>query len=96
MRQCGRDIPRPGRTPQFRHPLQGKIMFYDTSASHRAPRKDLLTIAFQSWQMLAGVIAARRTRASLSRLDDHMLKDIGLSRGSIESAIRNGRSRNFP
>jgi uncharacterized protein YjiS (DUF1127 family) len=46
--------------------------------------------------MLAGVIAARRTRASLSRLDDHMLKDIGLSRGSIESAICHGRSRNFP
>jgi uncharacterized protein YjiS (DUF1127 family) len=46
--------------------------------------------------MLAGMLEARRTRASLSRLDDHMLKDIGLSRGSIESAIRNGRSRNFP
>lgn len=71
-------------------------MFYNTSVSHRAPRKGLLSIAFQSWQMLAGVIAARRTRASLSRLDDHMLKDIGLSRGSIESAIRHGRSRNYP
>ncbi len=71
-------------------------MFYDTSVSHRARRKSLLAVAFQSWQTLAGKLEARRTRAHLSRLDDHMLKDIGLSRGSIESAIRNGRSRNFP
>ncbi|MEQ1520534.1 MAG: DUF1127 domain-containing protein [Aestuariivirga sp.] len=68
-------------------------MFYDTTAHHRARRTYLLTIASRSWQMFAGMMEARRTRASLSRLDDHMLKDIGLSRGSIESAIRNGRSR---
>jgi uncharacterized protein YjiS (DUF1127 family) len=68
-------------------------MFYDTSASHRAPRKSLLAIASQSWQTLAGMMEARRTRASLSSLDDHMLKDIGLSRGSIESAVRDGRDR---
>jgi uncharacterized protein YjiS (DUF1127 family) len=68
-------------------------MFYDTSASHRPRRKSLLAIAFQPWQMLAGVLEARRTRAELSRLDDYMLKDIGLSRGSIESAIRDGRNR---
>jgi uncharacterized protein YjiS (DUF1127 family) len=43
--------------------------------------------------LVAGMVEARRTRASLSRLDDHMLKDIGLSRGSIESAVRNGRTR---
>jgi uncharacterized protein YjiS (DUF1127 family) len=68
-------------------------MFYDTSTSHRAPRKNLLSIAFRSWQMFANILEARQTRASLSRLDDHMLKDIGLSRGSIESAVRNGRNR---
>lgn len=71
-------------------------MFYDTTAHHRARRAHFLTIAFKPWQMLAGIFEARRTRAELSRLDDHMLKDIGLSRGSIESAVRNGRSRNFP
>ena len=71
-------------------------MFYDTSARHRAPRQSFFTIAFKPWQMFADLIEVRRTRASLSSLDDHMLKDIGLSRGSIESAIRNGRSRNFP
>ena len=68
-------------------------MFYDTSARHRAPRQSFLTIAFTPWQMLAGLVTARRTHAQLSRLDDHMLKDIGLSRGGIDSAIRNGRLR---
>ena len=68
-------------------------MFYDTSASHRTPRTSFLTIAFRPWQMLADLMAERRTRAQLSRLDDHMLKDIGLSRGSIDSAIRNGHIR---
>ena len=68
-------------------------MFYDTSASHSTPRTSLLTIAFRPWQMLANRMAERQTRAQLSRLDDYMLKDIGLSRGSIESAIRKGQIR---
>ncbi len=68
-------------------------MFYDTSASHRPRRTNLLTIAFRPWQMLANRMAERRTRAQLSRLDDYMLKDIGLSRGGIESAIRKGQIR---
>lgn len=71
-------------------------MFYDTTARHRAPRQSFFTIAFKPWQMFADLIAERRTRAELSRLPDYMLKDIGLSRGSIESALRNGRSRDFP
>ena len=68
-------------------------MFYDTSTSHSTPRTNLLTIAFRPWQMLANQMAERRTRVQLSRLDDHMLKDIGLSRGSIDSAIRKGHIR---
>jgi uncharacterized protein YjiS (DUF1127 family) len=66
-------------------------MFYDTSASHRTPRTNLLTIAFQPWQMLANLMAERRSYAKLSRLDDRLLKDIGISRGNIRSAIRDGR-----
>ena len=68
-------------------------MFYDTSASHRPRRASLFTVAFQPWQMLASLMQQRRDYAMLSNLDDHMLKDIGLSRGSIKSAIRNGRDR---
>jgi uncharacterized protein YjiS (DUF1127 family) len=66
-------------------------MFYDTSASHRPPRTNPLTIAFRPWQMIAGLLTERRTYAKLSRLDDRMLNDIGISRGNIRSAIRNGR-----
>ena len=68
-------------------------MFYDTSASHRAPRQSFFTIAFRPWQMLANRMAERRDHAILSNLDDHMLKDLGLTRGNILSAIRDGRPR---
>ena len=66
-------------------------MFYDTTAIHRAPRTSFLTIAFRPWRMLAKLMIERREYARLSSLDDHMLKDMGLSRGSIRSAIRDGR-----
>ena len=68
-------------------------MFYDTTASNRAPRPSFLTIAFRPWQMLANLMVQRRAYVRLSNLDDHMLKDMGISRGSIQSAIRNGRAR---
>jgi uncharacterized protein YjiS (DUF1127 family) len=68
-------------------------MFYDTSASHHPPRASFITIAFRPWQMLANLMIERREHAKLSSLDDHMLKDMGISRGSIRSAIRNGRAR---
>ena len=67
-------------------------MFYDTSADHRTRRKSFLTIAFRPWQMLSGLMTDRQTYSELSRLDDYMLKDIGISRGSIRSAIREGRN----
>lgn len=66
-------------------------MFYDTSASHRPRRASFLTIAFGPWQKLVGLMAERRNYAQLSGLDDYILKDIGISRGSIRSAIRQGR-----
>ncbi len=61
-------------------------MFYDTSstASHRPRRKSFMTIAAQPWHMLAGLMMQRQTRTALSSLDDHLLKDIGISRGEIE------------
>ena len=35
----------------------------------------------------------KRAIAELQALDDHMLKDIGLTRGEIESCVRHGRHR---
>lgn len=70
-------------------------MFHNSYARQDSlPRVfNLLAAALTPWHMLQRVMTERLTRASLSRLDDHMLKDIGLSRGSIDSAIRNGRYR---
>ena len=77
----------------------------ETLALHADPRMDpaisrqdsqprfwsLLAIAFTPWQLLGRVMSERQTHAHLARLDDYMLKDIGISRGSIRSAIRDGR-----
>jgi uncharacterized protein YjiS (DUF1127 family) len=65
-------------------------MFYDTASP---PRPSFITIAFRPWQMLANLMVQRRAYVKLSNLDDHMLKDMGISRGSIRSAIRDGRPR---
>jgi uncharacterized protein YjiS (DUF1127 family) len=42
-----------------------------------------MTIAFWPWQVLSDVMTERKTRAALSALDDHLLKDIGISRSEI-------------
>ena len=46
-------------------------------------------------QRFAGFMSKRRQRAvehrSLRRLDDHMLKDIGISRCDVEREFRGGR-----
>jgi uncharacterized protein YjiS (DUF1127 family) len=89
---------RPGQTlarPLIRpphNPCKEKTMFYDTSASHRPRRTNPLAIVLRPWQMIAGLLTERRTYAKLSRLDDRMLKDIGICRENIRSAIRDGRS----
>ena len=62
-------------------------MFYDT-ASQRPRRTSLLTIAARPWQMLANRMMQRQTRTALSGLNDHLLKDIGVSRGEIEQISR--------
>ncbi len=66
-------------------------MFYDTSAGHRSRRTKLLTVAFQSRQLFSNLLVHRRAYAQLSNLDDRMLRDIGISRANIRSAIRHGR-----
>ncbi len=62
-------------------------MSYDTSstASHRP---SIMTIAARPWQMLANLMMQRQTRTALSSLNDHLLKDIGVSRGEIERISR--------
>jgi uncharacterized protein YjiS (DUF1127 family) len=68
-------------------------MFHDISAGHRPRRKSFLATALRPWRLLAALVTDRQTYAELSRLDDFMLKDIGLNRGSIRSAIRDSHTR---
>ena len=49
-------------------------------------------LAFQHWQIFFGAMTRRKTYAALSALDDHMLKDIGISRGEIEHFSRSATS----
>jgi uncharacterized protein YjiS (DUF1127 family) len=85
----------PGRNLVSTTP-KGKIMFDDTSARQDSQPRfwSLVAITFTPWQMLAKLMIERRTHAELSRMDDFMLKDIGISRGNIRSAIRDGRTHN--
>ena len=57
-------------------------------SQRKAPIQDALTAlvtAYFGWR------ERRQQRLLLQRLDDRMLKDIGLTRGEIESSIRHGR-----
>lgn len=65
-------------------------MFYDTSTptAYRPRRASLVSIASRPWHMLAGLMMQRQTRTTLSSLNDHLLKDIGVSRGEIERISR--------
>ena len=69
-------------------------MFYDTSntASHRP---SMAAIAARPWQMFANRMLQRQTRTTLSGLSDHLLKDIGVSRGEIERISRNASPARF-
>jgi uncharacterized protein YjiS (DUF1127 family) len=51
-----------------------------------------MALALQPWQIFFGVMTQRKTYAALSALDDHLLKDIGISRGEIEHISRSATS----
>ena len=51
-----------------------------------------MALALQPWQILFGAMTRRKTYAALSALDDHLLKDIGISRGEIEHISRSATS----
>ena len=59
-------------------------MTFDTpSTSTIGRRPGFVAIAFRPWQLLFDAMARRRTHAALSALNEHMLKDIGISRSEI-------------
>ena len=64
-----------------------------TRAAMRATTKWLRMLVLRSRRIARDLAAERRHRnaiRALERLDDHMLKDIGVRRCEIEFAVRNG------
>jgi uncharacterized protein YjiS (DUF1127 family) len=51
-----------------------------------------MALALQPWQIFFAAMTRRRTYSALSALDDHLLKDIGISRGEIEHISRSAAS----
>jgi len=56
-------------------------------------KSGIKTLASWPGKVTFGLIAAIQTRASLGRLSDANLKDIGLTRNDVEAATRFGASR---
>ena len=69
-------------------PIKEEIMTFNTSTADdtcpRPKRASVMTLALQPWQLVFGVMTRRKAYVALSALDDHLLKDIGISRGEIE------------
>ena len=63
-------------------------MTFNTSTTDdmcpRPKRASFVTLALRPWQLVFDVMTRRKAYAALSALDDHLLKDIGISRGEIE------------
>ena len=69
-------------------------MTFDTpSTSTICQRLGLVAIAFRPWQLLFDAMTRRRTHSELSALNDHLLKDIGISRSEI---AWHSRAANLP
>ena len=73
-------------------PIKEEIMTFNTSTADdtcpRPKRASFMTIALKPWQLVFDVMTRRKVYAALSALDDHLLKDIGISRGDIEWVTR--------
>ncbi len=69
-------------------------MAHDTSAGERISsvprpgRSGVVAMASRFGRLLARELMRRKTRAALQALDNHLLKDIGISRGAIDRIAR--------
>ena len=69
-------------------------MTFDTPSTNTiCQRFGFMTIAFRPWQILFDAMARRKTHTELSALNDHLLKDIGISRSEI---AWHSRAANLP
>ena len=64
----------------------------EESSSFRVAR-EAFALAASLIEGAARELRARRDTERLAQYDDHMLRDIGLTRSDIEGAVRRGRER---
>ena len=60
----------------------------DIGPPPRPIRPGFVAVAIQPWKLIVRAMMRRTTYRALHALDDHLLKDIGISRGSIERIAR--------
>jgi uncharacterized protein YjiS (DUF1127 family) len=63
-----------------------------TRALEAGARRGLVDLVFGALDVLRREIRIRRSRLELSTMSEHMLHDLGLTRGDIEHVVRHGRS----
>ena len=69
-------------------------MTFDTQSTNTiCQRLGFMTIMFQPWQLLIDAMTQRKAHKELSALNDHLLKDIGISRSEI---AWHSRAANLP
>jgi len=71
-------------------PLAGRSQVHAALRPHSLLRRLMAGARWLAAQ-LAKELAARRAMHALASLDDRMLRDIGLERGQIDHAVREGR-----
>ena len=69
------------------------MIFYTRSTNDIGHRPGFMAIAFRPWQLLLDAMTQRKTHKELSALNDHLLKDIGISRSEI---AWHSRTANLP
>jgi len=99
-------LERNDRIPQFPYFGIGRQIRAESSLAGSAFVRDVLSalarwirvLALRGVRLARSLAAERRRRRAifeLQRFDDRSLADMGLRRGEIESAVRNGRPRHL-
>jgi uncharacterized protein YjiS (DUF1127 family) len=84
-------MPSIGRSAKHEETIMAQ--FISTRAASVAPAFRLLALVRSGLAAIRREMRVQRDLHQLEALDDHRLHDIGLDRGAIEDAVRNGRPR---
>ena len=68
---------------------------YGPAFNHPISEEKMLGLCASLIRRLIAAHEHRKARIALTEMSDDLLRDIGIDRGAIESAIRNGRGAGF-